>query len=224
MLTEINNVLSGEELQTLHQLIATANWQPGTHSAGLSAAAQKTNEEMNQDTDNWKQINQLVLQRLYQHPDFQSAVLPHRLSAAFVSRYTEGMGYKAHIDDPVMGQSSGRYRSDVAVTVFLSDSTSYDGGELLIHTRFGPTSVKLPAGSAVAYPASSLHEVTTVTRGQRLACVLWAQSLVRDPQQREILADLDDARRALKLTTPKAEVTSKVDHAYLNLVRMWSEV
>ena len=224
MLTKINDLLTKEELTSIFRLLDTASWNSGRLSAGATAATQKANEEMNQDTENWQQINQLVVQKIYQHPQFQSAVLPHRVSAAFVSRYTKGMSYQAHVDDPVMGNANGRYRSDIAVTVFLSDSQSYDGGELVIHTRYGPVSVKLPAGCAVVYPASSRHEVTPVTRGQRLACVLWAQSMVRDADQREILTDLDDARRALKLSTPEAEVTSLVDQAYLNLVRMWSEV
>ena len=224
MLVQIDNLLTSDELQHTLHLTETADWHSGQHSAGLSAAAQKNNLEMNQNSDQWKQINQLVLQRLYQNADFQSTVLPHRMSAAFVSRYTAGMGYKTHIDDPVMGTPSARYRCDIAVTVFLSNPASYEGGELIIHTRFGPNRVKLPAGSAVAYPASSLHEVTTVETGERLACVLWAQSLIRDANQREIIADLDDARRALKLTTPKAQVTAKVDQAYMNLVRLWSEV
>jgi len=153
---------------------------------------------MDQNSESWQQINRLVVQKLYQHPEFQSVALPNRVSAAFVSKYTEGMTYKSHVDDPVMGNASGRYRSDIAVTVFLSDRQSYDGGELVIHTRYGPVAVKLPAGCA--------------------------QSLVRDAHQREILIDLDDARRALKISTPDAEVTGLVDQAYLNLVRMWAEV
>ena len=134
------------------------------------------------------------------------------------------MKYQAHVDDPVMGTASGRYRSDVAVTVFLSDADSYQGGELRIHTRFGPVDVKLNAGSVVAYPASSLHEVTEITSGHRLACVLWAQSLVRSAEQREILSDLDEARQALHLSAKAAQVTGSVDRAYTNLLRMWSEV
>ncbi len=224
MLTKIHNVLSAEELAELHKQINTADWNPGEQSAGTTASSQKANLEMDQSSDNWRQINQLVVGRLYQHPDFQSAVLPHRVSAAFVSRYTEGMAYKAHTDDPIMGTANNRYRSDVAVTVFLSDAETYDGGDLVIHTEFGPISTRLPAGSAVVYPASSVHEVSAVTRGERVACVLWAQSLVRSAQQREILFDLDTARQALKLSTPKAEVTTRVDQAYMNLVRMWSEV
>ncbi len=224
LLIQIHNLLSKAELDKIVSLLDGADWNSGHHSAGATAATQKANEEMDQSGENWQQINQLVVQKVYQHPQFQSAALPHRVSAAFVSRYTEGMRYKSHVDDPVMGSANGRYRSDIAVTVFLSDLQSYDGGELVIHTRFGPVTVKLPAGSAVVYPASSQHEVSEVTRGQRLACVLWAQSLVRDAHQREILTDLDDARRALKLSTPNAEVTGLVDQAYLNLVRMWSEV
>lgn len=224
MLTTIPNVLSKENLTQVHKLIASSTWHPGSNSAGLTAAAQKSNLEMDQSTDQWQQINQLVVGQLYQHPDFQSAVLPHRVSAAFVSRYTEGMAYKAHTDDPIMGNTQNRYRSDVAVTVFLSEQDAYDGGELIIHTQFGTVPVKLPAGSAVTYPASSLHEVSAITRGERLACVLWAQSLVRHASQREILFDLDTARQALKLSTPEAEVTTRVEQAYLNLVRLWSDV
>jgi len=224
VLTTIRNVLSAEELAEIHKQLNSVEWNAGQQSAGTTASAQKANLEMDQNSDNWRQINQLVVGHLYQHPDFQSAVLPHRVSAAFVSKYTEGMAYKAHTDDPIMGTTTNRYRSDVAITVFLSDTETYDGGELVIHTEFGPVSTKLPAGSAVVYPASSLHEVSAVTRGERIACVLWAQSLVRNSQQREILFNLDTARQALKLSTPKAEVTTRVEQAYLNLVRMWSEV
>lgn len=224
MLIQLNNVLSADELEQVRQLVDTAEWTHGSVSAGATARKQKSNEEMNQQCDSWKAINKLVATKLYQHREFQSAVLPHRLSAAFVSRYSEGMEYKTHVDDPIMGSPSARYRSDVAVTVFISDAESYTGGELLVHTRFGPVKTKLPAGSAVAYPASSLHEVTAVQNGERLACVLWAQSLVRDAHQREILADLNDARDALNLSAADAKVTHLVDQTYMNLVRMWSDV
>jgi len=224
LLTKICNILSDEELAKIHQLIENGSWTSGAHSAGESAVTQKSNLEMDQSTDNWRRINELVVGRLYQHPDFQSAVLPNKVSAAYVSKYGEGMAYKPHTDDPIMGSPQSRYRSDVAVTVFLSDSDSYEGGELVIHTQFGPVQTKLTAGSAVAYPASSLHEVSPIIKGERLACVLWVQSLVRAAHQREILFDLDTARRALKISTPEAEVTTRIDQAYLNLVRMWSEV
>ena len=127
------------------------------------------------------------------------------------------------VDDPVMGEGQ-RYRSDVAVTVFLVEPDAYDGGELRIETPFGPREVKLPAGSAVTYPASSLHEVKPVTRGERRVAVTWVQSLVRDPERRALLYELDVARQALRQVTPEADVTARVDHAYTNLVRMWADV
>ncbi len=134
------------------------------------------------------------------------------------------MHYGPHIDDPVMGPLQGRYRADVAVTVFLSAPSEYTGGELAINTQFGDQQVKLAAGSAVAYPASSLHQVLPVSSGERVVCALWVQSLVRDPAQREVLYELDQARNALKIATPAASVTTAVDRSYMNLLRMWSEV
>lgn len=224
MLTRIANVVTTEELQQINALLAQAQWQSGQSSAGAHASKGKLNEEMDQSCESWKAINQLVVTRLYQHPEFQRAALPSKVSAAFVSRYRNGMQYPAHVDDPVMGSASGRYRSDVAVTVFLNDKNTYEGGELRIHSRFGAVDVKLDAGSAVTYPASSLHEVTPVTSGERIACVLWAQSLVRGAEQREILSDLDEARQALHLSAGAARVTHSVDRAYTNLLRLWSDV
>jgi PKHD-type hydroxylase len=224
MMIKINNVLNTAELNQIRSLIADATWQPGSASAGLYAQQQKANQEMDQSCQSWKKINEHVVTRLFQHPEYQRTVLPNRVAAAYISRYTEGMSYGAHIDDPVMGGAGGRYRGDVATTVFLSEPADYQGGELTIHTRFGPVQVKLAAGSAVVYPASSLHEVAPIRSGERIVCALWAQSIIRDAQQREILADLDDARSALKQTAPEAKVTQAVDQAYMNLVRMWAEV
>lgn len=223
MLSKIIDVLTTQDLQHIHELIDRAEWQSGKLSAGAYAEEIKNNEEMHQGCDSWRAINQLVVTRLYKHPEFQRAALPSRVSAAFISRYGAGMKFLAHVDDPVMGSATGRYRSDVAISVFLNDPLSYDGGELAIHTRFGPVSVKLNAGSAVVYPASSLHEVTEIKSGHRLACVLWAQSLVRSAEQREILSELDEARQALHLSAKAAQVTKTVDRAYTNLLRLWAE-
>ncbi len=163
------------------------------------------------------------MSRLYAHPVFQSLALPSKVSAAFVSRCTPGMHYGQHIDDPIMGTAAARYRSDVAITVFLSDTESYEGGELKIESRFGPVSVKLPAGSAVVYPASSLHEVSPVTHGTRIVCALWAQSMVRDAHQRDLLHDLNEAREAFYQSTPDALVTKQIEHVYANLLRLWAD-
>jgi len=221
---EINKLLTADELKGISTLVSNASWNPGAHSAGANAEKQKNNQEMDQSCASWETINALVVGRLYQHPQFQNAALPSKVSAAFISRYTNGMSYGPHIDNPVMGTPGAQYRSDIACTIFLSEPDDYEGGELNIHTDFGPVKVKLNAGSAVVYPASSVHEVLPVTSGKRIVCALWAQSLIADAHQREILAELADARAALQLRLPDAQVTQSVDHAYLNLIRMWAAV
>jgi PKHD-type hydroxylase len=133
------------------------------------------------------------------------------------------MSYGTHVDDPVMGQGE-LYRSDLSVTVFLVNPDSYDGGELCIQTDFGEQQVKLTAGDAVLYPSSSIHRVAEVTRGERLVAVSWIQSLVRAPEQRALLHELNLAREALLQERPDAPETEQVNHSYINLVRMWSEV
>jgi len=224
MLNEIKNVLTSEQLAEIANWIKKASWQSGETSAGARASTAKYNEEIDQTCANWPLINQRVISELYQNPQFQSLALPSKISAAYISRCQPGMHYGQHIDNPIMGGSNARYRSDIAVTVFLNEPSSYEGGELKIESRFGPVTVKLPAGNAVVYPASSLHEVTPVSVGERLVCVLWVQSMVRDANQRDLLHDLDEARQALVQSTPNAKVTQRIDHVYSNLLRLWADV
>lgn len=225
MLRKIELVLTDQDLIEITRLLAQAEWQDGRASAGRHAQQVKANREAVQSSAVWHDINALIVPKLYRHPQFQRAVLPSKLSAAFLAHYTEGMFYGSHVDDPVMGIDGGRYRADVAVTVFLNSPEAYDGGELKIHTRFGAQHIKMEAGAAIVYPASSEHEVEAVTRGERYVAVLWAQSLIRDVEKREILADLDEALSAIEKTAPESGAAkSSVSRAYANLVRMWSEV
>ena len=219
---EIPKVLSREQLDSVAKMLAGATFVDGKLSAGSRASTVKKNQELDPKHASTDELNEIVIGNLFRHPVFQSAVLPSRVSAAFFARYTPGMAYGDHIDDPIMG-AGDRYRCDVAITVFLNDPDSYDGGELEVRTPFGEQSVKLAAGNAFAYPASSVHRVCEVSRGERLVAVAWAQSLVRDPAKRELLYDLDVARQSLMGVTPKAIVTEKVDAVYANLVRMWAE-
>jgi len=219
---EIPKVLNREQLDGVAKMLAGATFVDGKMSAGSRAGAVKNNQELDPKHAGIDELNEIVMGNLFRHPVFQSAVLPSRVSAAFFARYTAGMAYGDHIDDPIMGVGN-RYRCDVAITVFLSDPDSYDGGELEVRTPLGTQSIKLAAGNAFAYPASSLHRVSEVSRGERLVAVAWAQSLVRDGAKRELLYDLDIARQSLMRVTPKAEVTEKVDAVYANLVRMWAE-
>lgn len=224
MLLTISGVIPSPQLQRIRQLLQRGTFKDGKLSAGLEARRVKNNQELEQEADLYAALNNLVMGCLVQHPTYQQAVLPRRVAAPYYARYTTGMQYGDHIDDPVMGSGPDQYRSDVSTTVFLNAPSEYDGGELVIGTSFGEQAVKLEAGAAVVYPSSSLHHINTVTRGERLVAVTWAQSLVRDPGQRELLYQLCQARERLLHDRPEARETAWVSNSYANLVRMWSDV
>lgn len=223
MLIQLHRVLDNPQVQLLTQALKDARFVDGRQSAGERAVQVKNNLELDPGSETAAHLHKIVMGSLYAHAAFRSAALPHRVSTPFIARYTPGMQYGEHIDDPVMGTGQ-RFRCDIAVTLFLSEPASYAGGELVINTTFGTREVKLAAGDAVLYPASSLHRVAEVTAGERLVAVAWIQSMVRDPARRELLYELDQARETLREERPDAPETAQVDHAYVNLVRMWSEV
>jgi PKHD-type hydroxylase len=224
MLLTISGVIPQPQLQRVRQLLQRGSFRDGKLSAGLEAQRVKHNQELEQEAELYTALNNLVMGCLVQHPVYQQAVLPRRIAAPYYARYTEGMRYGDHIDDPIMGSGTDQYRSDVSTTVFISDPDEYDGGELVIGTSFGEQAIKLAAGAAVIYPSSSLHHINTVTRGERLVAVTWAQSLVRDPSQRELLYQLCQAREILLRERPEARETGWVSNSYANLVRMWAAV
>lgn len=224
MLVVIRKVLNPTQLQQVRSMLDQGHFVDGRLSAGKKARQVKNNEELHAPAGQMEKLNQLVMGSLVQHPEYQAATMPYRVAAPYYARYTEGMGYGDHVDDPVMGPPGGQYRSDVSTTVFLNDPEQYTGGELVIQTSFGEQSIKLAAGDAVAYPSSSLHRVAAVTSGTRFVAVTWTQSMLRDPQQRELLFQLYQAREQLMQSDPDAHTTTQVDHVYVNLVRMWSEV
>ncbi len=223
MLTHIKGVLDSGQLATAAALIAGGRFADGRASAGTAAQRVKLNEELALDPARLGELNNLVMGSLVRHPVFRSAAMPLRTAAPYYARYTPGMSYGDHVDDPVMGQGD-LYRSDVSVTVFLNDPQRYEGGELCIRTAFGDQRVKLPAGDAVVYPSSSIHRVAEVTRGERLVAVSWVQSLVREPDRRALLHELNQAREVLLQEKPDAPETAQVNQSYINLVRMWSDV
>jgi PKHD-type hydroxylase len=223
MLLHIPKVLERERLRIMRQMLAQGRFEDGRGSAGKAAQRIKSNEELQVQGEERDTLNRIFVTSLAGNALFRSAALPHRVSDPIFVRYSARMGYGDHIDDPVMG-SRVRYRSDIALTLFLSEPESYEGGELVVETTFGAREVKLPAGHAVIYPASSIHRVAEVRAGERLVAVAWIQSLVRDPGRREVLFELDRAREQLLAERPDAEATSRVDHAYVNLVRMWGEL
>ena len=223
MLVQVPALLDRSQLEVVSQLLSGARFQDGGLSAGHAARGVKNNQELSLSDERLQALNRIVMGRLIAHPTYLNAALPHRVAAPFYARYVPGMFYGEHVDDPVMG-SGDRYRSDISITVFLSDRDAYEGGELVIETAFGERKVKLPAGDAILYPSSSLHRVTEVTRGERLVAVTWVQSLVRDPARRALLYELSLARDALLQKDPEAGETQRVHAAHANLVRMWAEL
>jgi len=224
MLVVIPKVLSSRQLQQVRSLLEGGHFVDGRLSAGTAAKRVKHNEELHAKASHMEQLNSLVMAPLVQNATFQAATMPYRVAAPYYARYTQGMSYGDHVDDPVMGPPGGQYRSDVSTTIFLNGPDEYQGGELVVRTAFGQQRVKLAAGDAVVYPSSSLHHISEVTSGQRLVAVTWTQSMLRDPQQRELLFQLYQAREKLLKNQPDAEETIQIDHVYVNLVRMWSEL
>jgi len=224
MLLKISSVFNASVIDNIVEMLGKVNYVDGKATAGDAAKRVKYNEESQLSAKQAQYLDQLVISTLAENSDFRNAALPHQVSQPVFARYSQGMSYGEHIDDPIMGGVGGRFRTDVAVTVFLSEPESYDGGELVINTTFGEQQIKLSAGDMVMYPASSLHRVNEVTDGERLVAVCWLQSMVRDPAQREILYELGMARDNMLATSADDKDTKRIDHAYVNLVRMWSEV
>lgn len=224
MLIEIPGVLDTSKLTNIRAMLEKVTFVNGKHSAGQAASRVKNNEEMKQGGQQAEYLDHLLMSSLAENARFRSAALPYRVAQPVFARYTSGMQYGDHVDDPIMGSGPEKFRTDVSITVFLNEPADYDGGELIINTTYGEKAVKLPAGSAVLYPSASVHRVTEISRGERLAAIVWLQSMVRDPGQRELLFELDQARNKLLADNPDAQETKQVDRAYVNLVRMWSEV
>lgn len=224
MLLTIPSLLNPAQVQKIHELLADAAFVDGKLSAGFAASRVKNNEEMRQEPERMQLLVRILMASLGHNERFRFGALPHRVADPIFARYRPGMTYGDHVDDPIMGSTGPRFRSDVSMTLFLNAPDSYDGGELVMRTPFGDRRVKLPAGDAVIYPSSSLHQVAEVTRGERLVALTWIQSYVRDPAQRELLFELNQAREVLLKEAPTADHTALVDRSYSNLVRMWSDL
>jgi PKHD-type hydroxylase len=223
MLATIDGVLDGAALKKIRQAIATGDFVDGQNTAGLRAKRVKHNEQLSHKDASRRVIDKMVIDALMRSAEFQRVALPRTLYRPLFSRYRPGMDYGLHVDDAIMGRGE-KVRSDLSVTVFLSDPDDYAGGELEMASPYGPQVVKLPAGSAVVYPSSTLHRVKPVSEGERLAAVTWVQSYVADPARREVLYDVDKVRRRLMKADPDSEETDIAFKVYSNLLRMWSDL
>jgi PKHD-type hydroxylase len=224
MLLTLSGVLKRDEVALAREWLAGVTFVDGKASAGAAARRVKRNLEAERGAAELERFDEMVMGGLSRHPVYRGGALPLHAATPLYIRYAAGMDYGEHLDDPIMGSGGVMYRSDVAVTVFLSAPEEYDGGELVIRGAQAEQRIKLPAGDAVLYPAGTLHHVRPVTRGERLVAVTWVQSVVRDPARRELLYGLNLAREKLLASAPGAEETAQVNAAYMNLIRMWSDL
>ena len=226
MLLTIPNLLTQDEVLKGRRMLDEADWVHGRVTAGHQAVRVKENEQLPEDHPAARQLGEMILQALGQNPLFISAALPSRVFPPMFNRYTGGQAFGTHVDTAIrsVAQTGHRIRTDLSATLFFSSPDEYDGGELQIEDNYGVHSVKLPAGHLVLYPASSLHHVTPVTRGARVASFFWIQSMVRDDGERTLLFDLDTAIQRIHTDTPNHAASVPLTGVYHNLLRRWAEL
>src|SRR6478609_10764448 len=199
MLIAIPQVLDSDGVARLRAVVDAGEWVDGNVTSGPQAALAKRNEQLDESSMAAREGGRIVLDALGRAPLFIAAALPLKIFPPLFNRYAGGQDFATHVDNAVRIQrgSEFRVRSDLSATLFLADPDSYEGGELLIDGQFGAQAIKLPAGDMVLYPSSSLHRVTPVTSGARVASFFWIQSMVRDDAARRVLFELDQAVQRL---------------------------
>ncbi len=220
MLIVIPQLLTDGEVKSLAGLAETARFTDGRASAGGYLKGAKNNLQMEATQEQQALLQNTLLGALQRCTEFHDFAVPRHIAAFRINRYRVGMAYGSHLDNPLIGDTE-TLRSDLSMTVFLSDPASYDGGELRLETPFGVEEAKLFPGDAVVYATVVPHEVVEVTRGVRVAVVGWLQSYVRDPARRQILYDMNRARQRLRDTGADQEAVERLVRCYGNLMRMW---
>lgn len=226
MLLAIPDVLTRDDALALRERIAVAEWVDGNVTSGAGAASVKRNRQLPEDAPITRAAQAQVSAALTDNATFLSAALPHSVFPPLFNRYGGGETFGLHVDNAIRihGGSGTRIRTDLSATLFLTDPDDYDGGELEIEGSFGKLSYKLPAGHMLLYPSTSLHRVTPVTRGERISCFFWLQSLVADHAAREMLYDLDQSVQVLMGERGKSDrEVLRLMALYHNLVRRWSQ-
>jgi PKHD-type hydroxylase len=226
MLITIPDVLTKKEVAEFRALMDAAPWDDGKTTAGPQSALVKHNQQLPQQSALAHELGGRILDALARCPRFISAAVPAKILPPLFNRYGVGASFGIHVDNAIRAipGTSLRIRTDLSVTLFLSEPDEYDGGELIIEDQFGGHEVKLPAGHLVLYPSTSLHMVAPVTRGARVASFFWLQSMIREENARSLLFDLDETVQNLsaRLGADDPE-TIKLTGLYHNLIRIWAE-
>jgi PKHD-type hydroxylase len=226
VLLHVPEVLSVEQVRQCRRGLEAADWVDGVVTAGFQSTQVKHNEQLREGSPAARELGELVLDALAKSPLFASAALPAKVFPPLFNRYSGGHAFGNHVDNAIrhVRGTNQRIRTDISATLFLSAPEEYDGGELVVDDSYGPHSVKLPAGHMVLYPATSLHRVTPITRGTRLASFFWVQSLVRGDAERTLLFDMDMAIIRLRQQVGDNEAVVALTGVYHNLLRRWATV
>jgi PKHD-type hydroxylase len=226
MLLHVPDVLTAAEVQHCRRVLDAADWVDGGVTAGFQSTRVKNNMQLPEGSAAARELGELVLGALNKSMLFASAALPAKVFPPLFNRYEGGQAFGNHVDNAIrqVRGTGQRLRTDISATLFLSAPDEYDGGELIVDDVYGPHSAKLPAGHMVFYPATSLHRVTPVTRGTRLASFFWVQSLVRDDAERTLLFDMDMAIIRLRQQVGDSDAVVALTGVYHNLLRRWATV
>ena len=225
MMLHIPNVLTPEQVARCREVMVKADWVDGNVTAGHQSRQVKYNLQLPEDSQTAGELGDMVTKAIYRSPLFMSSVLPQQVFPPLFNRYDAGMVFGSHVDNAIRSHPTMpvRIRTDVSATLFISAPEDYDGGELTVEDTYGAHSVKLPAGDMIIYPGTSLHNVTPITRGSRIASFFWIQSLIRDVSHRAMLFDLDMAIIRLTQDHPGHPSLVNLTALYHNLLRQWSE-
>jgi PKHD-type hydroxylase len=227
MLLQIPQVLTSGQVAQCRDRLANAAWADGRITAGYQSGKAKDNAQLPENDPVARELGALVLDALARNTTFFSAALPQRIYPPLFNRYGGGQSFGFHVDNAIRYDRSrggaDPIRTDLSATLFLSSPEEYDGGELVIEDTYGMQRVKLAAGDLVLYPGTSLHQVTPVTRGERIASFFWIQSLLREDAQRRLMFELDVSIRRLTQDVPDHPALVQLTGIYHNLLRRWSD-
>lgn len=226
MLIQVPDVLSRQQVQEFRTLLDSTEWVDGRGTAGFQSAKVKNNMQLSEANPVAKQLGGEILQAVESNPTFIAAALPAKIFPPLFNRYQGGQAFGNHVDNAVRREAGTRryVRTDLSVTLFLSDPSDYEGGELIIDDTYGQHSIKLPAGHLVLYPSTSLHRVQPVTAGSRVCSFFWLQSMIRSDANRNLLLTLDVAIQNLGRDVAGHPSLVDLTGLYHNLLRQWVEV
>ena len=227
MMIQVPEVLTAAQVAEIRNLIDAADWVDGNVTSGPQAALAKRNRQLPEDSRAARRAGEIVQDALGRSLLFTAAALPAKIWPPLFNRYGAGEQFGVHVDNAVrLGRGGAdRLRSDLSATLFLADPESYEGGELVVEDTYGAHAVKLAAGDLILYPASSLHHVTPIDSGERVAAFFWVQSMIRDDSRRRLLFEMDVAVQSLVAELGQGHrAVVALTGSYHNLLRMWADV